>query len=686
MLLKLLKVDLKLQPSAAKKVSPSKVRRDSTDRLVAFISYRHVEPDRTWARWLHASLERYRVPKRLVRQRDLPRRIGRVFRDEEELAASPDLSAAIQQALQRAEYLVVVCSPETPKSEWVNAEIERFRALGRSDRILALLIDGEPGDAFPKALREIRPALMPDQGGSTAQIALLEPLAADVRPLPGESTRFRKRMAKLRLLATILGCHFDELRRREQERRNRILACLTAGLLLFASSFAGLGLYAEARRTDALIAESNRLATLSTRETDAGHTTRGILLALEALPRDLARPNRPYLQTAKWALLHAIINHREKHIIGDHEHQVRSAVFSPDGTTVVTASLNGTARLWDVKTGAVRAIFRGHEARVWCVAFRADGTAVVTGSEDGTARLWDTATGATLAVLRGHEARVRFAAFSPDGITVVTASEDGTARLWNAVTGAPQAILPGHGQWVTSATFSRDGKTVLTVSNDNTAWLWNTATGTPKFILKGHESYVKSAAFSPDGATVMTASLDGTARLWDAATGATLAVLRGHDQGDINTAAFSPDGAKVVTASWDRTARLWDAMTGQPLGVLRGHDLEVWSAVFSPDGTAVVTASDDGTARLWDVATGETRAILRGHGNYVRSAAFSPDGATIVTASEDGTARLWNTEIEIPGVVLRGGDIRAAAFSPDGTRVVTACADNTARIWDAATG
>jgi len=97
----------------------------------AFISYRHVEPDRTWAKWLHTALETYRVPRNLVRERGFPNRLPRAFRDEEELPASADLSREIERALDGSRFLIVVCSPRTPSSVWVNAEVEHFRALGR---------------------------------------------------------------------------------------------------------------------------------------------------------------------------------------------------------------------------------------------------------------------------------------------------------------------------------------------------------------------------------------------------------------------------------------------------------------------------------------------------------------------------------------------------------------------------
>jgi hypothetical protein len=200
-------------------------------KYAAFISYRRTEPDRTWARWLHAALERYRVPRALVR-RNVPARVGTVFRDEEELAASASLTLEIEQALDESSFLIVVCSPRTPASAWIAQEITRFQAQGRDDRILVLLVEGEPEDAFPRALLRSPPAAglgtdTPARGHPAVAVA---PLAADVRPRPGESTRTLRRNALLRLLAPLLGCRFDDLRQREQERRTRRFM-LTSGVL-----------------------------------------------------------------------------------------------------------------------------------------------------------------------------------------------------------------------------------------------------------------------------------------------------------------------------------------------------------------------------------------------------------------------------------------------------------------------
>src|SRR5438270_9508914 len=166
---------------------PSPAPGDAGHHYAAFISYRHADMDRRWAKWLHRALETYRVPRRLAAERGLPRRIGRCFRDEEELPASSNLSREIDAALERSRFLIVICSPRTPASEWVNREVERFREMGRGDRILALLTEGEPGESFPRALRQIRRAAVESE--TATPIEEIEPLAADARRVRGESTR-----------------------------------------------------------------------------------------------------------------------------------------------------------------------------------------------------------------------------------------------------------------------------------------------------------------------------------------------------------------------------------------------------------------------------------------------------------------------------------------------------------------
>jgi MTH538 TIR-like domain (DUF1863)/PDZ domain len=209
----------------------------------AFISYRHVDRDRKWAEWLIAALEGYRVPK-VLQHRGLPPRLRKVFRDEDELPSSADLNDQIRDALAASRFLIVVCSAFTPRSKWVEREIQIFNELGRSDQVLALLTEGEPGDSFPDAMLVRHREVVDPDGSKRIAKEDKEPLAADVRPRPGVSTETSKRMALLRLVSVILGVKFDDLRQREHEReRKRHLTWMAVAAALVLLIGGGGGIY-----------------------------------------------------------------------------------------------------------------------------------------------------------------------------------------------------------------------------------------------------------------------------------------------------------------------------------------------------------------------------------------------------------------------------------------------------------
>jgi len=386
-------------------------------------------------------------------------------------------------------------------------------------------------------------------------------------------------------------------------------------------------------------------------------------------------------------------------VLEGHGNWVFSAAFSPDGTRIVTASDDYTARVWrEGEDGAwTSAVLEGHEEdSVFSAAFSPDGSRIVTASEDQTARVWSRGENGewTSSILRGHERGVYSATFSPDGKRIVTASGDDTARVWSEVEDGvwTSTALEGHADWVNSATFSPDGTSIVTASSDETARVWREAEdgAWTSTALEGHSGGVNSATFSPDGTLIVTASDDATARVWGQNWEGTWisTPLSGHSQ-PVTTAAFSPDGTRIVTASQDQTARTWlvvgeGALTST---ILEGHQSSINSAAFSPDGTQIITASNDYSIRVWrthEDGPWSTKA-LEGHSDAVWSATFSADGHRIVTASKDTTARVWRLgeDKNWAGTALEGhaDAVTSAAFSPDGTRIVTSSLDTTARIW-----
>jgi WD40 repeat protein len=365
---------------------------------------------------------------------------------------------------------------------------------------------------------------------------------------------------------------------------------------------------------------------------------------------------------------------------------VHSAVFNPDGTRVVTASDDGRARIFDVRTGNLLRVL-GHGAPIYSAAFNPKGTLVVTAGRDGAARVFRAGNGLSLSALRGHTAPIRRAAFSPDGKLIVTASDDGTARVFDVVAEQSLAVLRGHAGRLRTVAFSPDGKLIVTGGDDGTARVWRSPLGRPVNTRPVGAALIGKTV-SPDGKLVATAGQNGKVRIANARTGELIAAMGGGET--LRGIAFSPDSELVVTASKEGTALVWDIGSRELVFHTPGAGgPPLRNVSFSPDGTLVVTAGDDGRARVWDYRNSSAVPTdLTGHGGRVYSAVFSPDSKLVVTASHDGTARVWSLRTGQSVALLRGhvGPVLGAAFSPDGTLVVTSGGDKTARVFDALTG
>jgi WD40 repeat protein len=440
------------------------------------------------------------------------------------------------------------------------------------------------------------------------------------------------------------------------------------------------------------ILATQRAALDSTRETQ--NPTLAAKLALAAWPR---RPNDalPATELTGTLLGQVVPQMRKQIVLEGHTGFVKKVAFALDGKHVVTASQDGSARVWDAESGRqISPPLRvGKPALpISSVSFSpVDANRVLTTSNETQAYVWDAETGRTLLTLKGHTKPVRSAAFSPDGKRILTASDDDTARIWDGETGTSIATLSGHEKPIVSAVFSPDGTRILTASDDNTARIWDAQTGQSLHVLAGHKSGVWNAAFSNDGARIVTVSGDKIVRVWNAATGELVSAIRGHSAA-VYRAMLSPDAKLVVTASGDGTACIWNAETGERIQTLIGHGGDVWNATFSTEGRRIVTASSDNTARIWNVDTGQQVAIFR-HTGPVTDAEFSPDGQSIATASWDNTARIWptgkDTDVEVlaaPEGADREAEVKIAAFSAENdSHVVTISGDGATHLWDART-
>jgi WD40 repeat protein len=669
-------------------------RSDAQGEHRAFISYRRQNASGV-ARWLRNRLVRYMPPKALLEVLVAEKHQAftenhSYYLDTAYAKANEDFwDSNIEPALQKSKYLIVISSqtaferrPDGTEN-WVAREIERFHAIhGDSRRIKLALGPGAPENLFPGRLAALSARWdWADFRGYTFALWRWLNLPRALK-LDDEF---------LKIVAAIFDVPSDllpVLRQEETRRRLRIVRLAIAILVVTVTAFAGLAGWAEVNRREAVvqrrmadeqrklaeeqrsIAETRRAAVLAgAADAESPRGNQGTAMRFGVYVARLAhhlKLNELATSSADAVLAGIVWKSELRLTLGAHESEVRSAVFSPDGSRVVTASNDGTARIWNTISGNEITVLRGHKDSVLSAAFSPDGSRIVTAAWDSTARIWDAQDGKALAILyHKPEYKVASARFSPDGSRIVTASNfTGTVR--------------------------RGGeKTEVTIG---LATIWDAASGNKIAVLEENNRVVWSADFSPDGSRIVITLSDGTARFWDVASGNETPVILG-DVGRILSAAFSPDGSRIVITVNDGTTRFWDVAGGKnnKVGVLRGHENEVNSAVFSPDGSRIVTASGDGTARIWDAQDGKEVLILRTRG--ARSVAFSPDGSRIVTASGDGIARIWDAasgkgiahlrnEQRLPVFIVDPNSLNSAAFSPDGSRVVTASNDGTARIWN----
>jgi WD40 repeat protein len=391
--------------------------------------------------------------------------------------------------------------------------------------------------------------------------------------------------------------------------------------------------------------------------------------------------------------------------------------FSPDGQLVVTASEDGSAKIWNTLVGEAVGVPMKHGGPVVSAVFSPDGSRILTASRDGSARLWDSS-GAQLTEPMWHQRPLESAMFSRDGDRVVTASDDGTAEVWDV---RPGAAVPeswkSAGTIVSSAQFSPDDRYVLITDDDaynpsdTFANVWDRREGRTS-LRTGHDA-VAPPQFLPGGDTILVvrrntavivrvaggspvgAAMPGARKILIArasADGSRIAVLRadgGVQIYDANGAAvtrwqtpvgaseqqppsleFSRDGRLLAIPA---AAALLDAATPSPqanqtrAGLVRVWDLShpeaaprefrapspIVSVTFSPDAKWLLGTADGDAAYVFTLDGSGTTVPLY-HARRVISSRFNMSGTAIVTTSEDATARLWTEPWRsLPSIVLR---------------------------------
>jgi WD40 repeat protein len=377
---------------------------------------------------------------------------------------------------------------------------------------------------------------------------------------------------------------------------------------------------------------------------------------------------------------------------------VDRTVFSPDGQTLASWSLNGnTIQLWRVSDGTLLRTLT-LETSVYSVTFSPDGQTLASGVYGNTIQLWQVSDGTLLRTLdtllsglEGYPNSVDSMAFSPDGQSLALVASwmgDGrakhyTAQLWRISDGTLLRTLEAQQihPWLLNWAFSPDGQTFASVTDDTIVQLWRTSDGTLLYTLEGHADSITSVTFSPDGQTLASGSRDTTVRLWRVSDGTLLRTLEGHGNW-VTSVAFSLDGQNLVSVSdsVSDSVQLWRVSDGSLLRTIEGQTDPVTSASFSPEGQ-ILASWEYNTVHLWRVSSSTLLRTLEAHIEWVNRVSFSPDGQILALigvsgTEEDTTAtlQLWrvsNGTLLRTLVVVNGqNQYLTATFSPDGQTLV----------------
>ncbi len=342
-----------------------------------------------------------------------------------------------------------------------------------------------------------------------------------------------------------------------------------------------------------------------------------------------------------------------KTLMGGHAGGVDYATLSPDGRTIVSASEDGTARVWDaIQPPAVLRLATGNASSEPTISFSPDGTSLLSIPGSGSGAVWDARTGKKIVELKDFGVESG-AAFSPDGAVVLGANHGDLSGIWDSHSGEKIGAIGDSGAfwlspynnawWIAPFGIALPGlsKNLLLTTTPNDVRLWDVAAGvqTQRFGTGVLDS--PTSVITPDGVSVLTQDnawfSDSFVRVWDANSGRNVATLAG---GNLVMLAWNFDGSRVVTVPGGEdlprsSATVWDGRTGAALATLKTDADEIIQASVSRDGARVVTLAKDRTVRVWNANDGTQMAQLASaYDGLIR---MSLDGKWIALSSKEKT-------------------------------------------------
>lgn len=360
-------------------------------------------------------------------------------------------------------------------------------------------------------------------------------------------------------------------------------------------------------------------------------------------------------------------------VLGKHGGKVTALAISADGKTLLSASEDKTAKVWNLQERKeVRSL--AHGGAVTALALSSDASKLVTGSADKTCRVWNLADGKQLLSLPATQPVIDVA-YSDAG-RILFASADNIARVHNAQGVEIQSYTVTG---LTGVAFGNNGKSVILGSKSKELRISDVAEG----WIQNQAGPIQAIAGIPNGSRVLVAGGDNSVTIRDASNGN---VVKQVQIPTPTALAAAKDNARVIVGSADKMLRLIDINNGNVLQQYPATSGAIAGVAISVDGKTVASTAEDGTISLWSVTDGKTPGALIQtfhRPGPATAVAFLPDNKTIAAASADKVVRYF--ELPPPAMVNLAGhkaQVYTVTFSPDGKMAASGSADKTIILWD----
>ena len=635
---------------------------------IAFISYQR--KDEEWADKLRSKLEHYRLPTS-VRKQDasLPKEIRPIFRDSLELAGGV-LAKEIETALQQSKYLIVICSPNSAKSPWVNKEIQTFIDLGREEYIIPFIIDGAPYSENPE--KECFPPSLHSLKGEN------EILGINIDELGYEA-------ATVKVVARMFGLKFDMLWQRferEQKKKRRTKFWLLSTLTLFAF---GMAIYIwhenvllQEKEWAIMRNQSRAIAEKASALINDGDSYLAQLLAINSLPVNINHPDRPYCVESEILLRNSTMHNDMILHLSDNISSMK--YFKQD--KMLTLTDDSTLCVWDLNSGACikkqkcnyrDAIFSKDGKIMACaqafVNYTPDHKYVVS-AEYGI-DIVDVESGKLLKRIDGFKEYQRPLFFNSNA-QYLYSSESNSCKVykWSLST------------WKTTDVFNikyYEERDIIISSNDalitsrvnDTIFIWKGSDGSYINKLVDYNTNRNSLSISPKGQYVVSASNDGLLKVWDVSTGRSISTF-GHGCARVKSVEYSKSGNFIISTHEDNSIRIWEASSNKCIKEYYVNN-KIWGASLSPSDKYVSFCLGYGrNIQILGFDPNYKQYYIQSIKESINNSFWSPDGRFVIS-DNDSNKYLWDA---MSGNVISkfGCHIiieNGAVFSPNGKYVLS---------------